>query len=83
MKPVNVIFIFSNERIHFLSAIFSIKRYPLNECTRSASGVSRKLAAFIYHLRKAARKDKIFNYLPVCLLLIKINVWVIAASRKT
>lgn len=65
------------------SVPFSASKGIHSECTRSASGVSRKLAAFICHLRKAARKDKIFNYLPVCLLLIKINVWVIAASRKT
>lgn len=83
MKPVNAIFIFSNKRIHFLSAIFSIKRYPLNECTRTAGGVSRKLAAFICHLSKTARQNQIFYDLPVWLLLIKIYVRVITASRKT
>ena len=60
MKAVNVIFVFSNERIHFLSAIFSIKRNPLNECTRTAGSISRKMAAFICYLRQAARQNKIF-----------------------
>lgn len=57
MKNVNLIFIFSDEGIHFISAIFGIKRYPLNECTCTAGRISRKLAAFICHLRKASRQN--------------------------